>query len=56
VLGGAEWKDLGGAHFTYAVQSFSTTEPAPGVPATIFPWGLIRPINPEFKNLAQTCA
>jgi hypothetical protein len=31
-------RNLGDAYLTHAVRSFSTTEPAPGGPATVFPW------------------
>jgi hypothetical protein len=36
-LNGAESKDPGGAYLAYAARSFSTTEPSPGGPATVFP-------------------
>jgi hypothetical protein len=61
---GAESKDPGGAYLVEAVRSFSTTEARP---TRSFPraeqrkgWrrekklNLIRTINPEFKDLAQT--
>jgi hypothetical protein len=48
------WRGVEGprrCYLTHAVRSFSTTEPAPGGPATVFPWSTI---HPEFKDLAQT--
>ena len=63
---GAESKDPGDAYLTHAVRSFSTTEPAPDIRTAIARekqlkgWrrakklSLIRTINPEFKDLAQT--
>jgi hypothetical protein len=65
---GAESKDPDGAILPM-LFGFSTTEPASDGPATVSPWNreprtaswrrakklnLIRTINPEFKDLAQT--
>jgi hypothetical protein len=50
VLGGAESKDPGDACLTHAVRSFSTTEGWRRAKKL----SLIRTINPEFIDLAQT--
>ena len=41
--GRAEPKHPGGAYLTHAALNLSTTEPAPGGPATVFAWGAKAP-------------